>query len=63
MPLLPRVAASMKHFIEFLVCGAIGTYCVMRCAALMPRVIAEAHAVVRMAVERRREMDAIGEPE
>jgi len=53
----------MKHFIEFLVCGAIGTYCVMRCAALMPRVIAEAHAVVRMAVERRREMDAIGEPE
>jgi hypothetical protein len=29
----------------------------------MPRVIAEAHAVVRMAVERRREIDAIGEPE
>jgi hypothetical protein len=53
----------MKHVIEFLICGCIGTYCLMRCAALMPRVIAEAHAVVRMAVERRREIDAIGEPE
>ena len=51
----------MKHLLEFLVCGAIGTYCVMRCAALMPRVIAEAHAVVRQAVERRREIDAIEE--
>jgi hypothetical protein len=53
----------MKHLIEFLVCGCIGTYCVLRCAVLMPRVIAEAQAVVRMAVERRREIDAIGEPE
>jgi hypothetical protein len=53
----------MKHLIEFLICGCIGTYCLMRCAALMPRVIAEAHAVVRQAVERRREIDAIGEPE
>ena len=51
----------MKHLIEFLVCGCIGTYCVMRCAALMPRVIAEAHAVVRMAVERRREIEQLEE--
>jgi hypothetical protein len=51
----------MRTLIEFLICGTIGTYCVMRCAALMPRVIAEAHAVVRMAVERRREIDAIEE--
>jgi hypothetical protein len=51
----------VKPLIEFLVCGAIGTYCVMRCAALMPRVIAEAHAVVRMATERRREIEAIQE--
>jgi hypothetical protein len=51
----------MKHLIEFLLCGCIGTYCVMRCAALMPRVIAEAHAVVRMATERRREIEAIQE--
>jgi hypothetical protein len=51
----------MKHLIELLLCGTIGTYCVMRCAALMPRVIAEAHAVVRMAAERRREIEAIEE--
>jgi hypothetical protein len=53
----------MKPLIEFLICGAIGSYCVMRCAALMPRVIAEAHAVVRQGIERRREIDAIGQPE
>jgi hypothetical protein len=51
----------MKHVIEFLVCGTISAYCVMRCAALMPRVIAEAHAVVRMATERRREIEGIQE--
>jgi hypothetical protein len=51
----------MKHLIEFFLCGTIGAYCVMRCAALMPRVIAEAHAVVRMATERRREIESIEE--
>ena len=51
----------MKHLIEFLLCGCIGTYCLLRCVAIMPRVIAEAHAVVRQAVERRREIDAIEE--
>jgi len=51
----------VKHLIEFLLCGTIGAYCVMRCAALLPRVIAEAHAVVRQSVERRREIDAIEE--
>jgi hypothetical protein len=51
----------MKHLIEFLVCGCIGTYCVLRCAALMPRVIAEAQAVVRMATERRREIEQLEE--
>lgn len=51
----------MRNLIEFLLCGTIGTYCLLRCAALMPRVIAEAHAVVRMATERRREIEAIEE--
>jgi hypothetical protein len=51
----------VKPLIEFLICGTIGTYCLMRCVAIMPRVIAEAHAVVRMATERRREIDAIEE--
>ena len=61
MPLLPRVAASMKHLLELLLCGTIGTYCLMRCVAIMPRVIAEAQAVVRMVGERRREIEAIEE--
>jgi hypothetical protein len=51
----------MKHLIEFLICGCIGTYCVLRCAALMPKVLAEAHAVVKMATERRREIDELQE--
>lgn len=51
----------MRHTVEFLICGTIGAYCVMRCAALMPRVLAEAHAVVRMATERRREIEGISE--
>jgi len=53
----------MKHLLELLLCGTIGSYCLLRCVAIMPRVIAEAHAVVRMATERRREIEAIGEPE
>ena len=55
------MAGAVKHLIEFLICGTIGTYCVMRCVAIMPRVIAEAHAVVRMATERRREIDELEE--
>ena len=51
----------MRHLLELLLCGTIGTYCLLRCVAIMPRVIAEAHAVVRMATERRREIDAIEE--
>ena len=53
----------MKSLLELLLCGTIGTYCLWRCVAIMPRVIAEAHAVVRQATERRREIEAIGEPE
>jgi hypothetical protein len=51
----------VKHLIELLVCGTIGTYCVLRCVAIMPKVIADAHAVVRMATERRREIDELQE--
>jgi len=51
----------MKHLLELLLCGTIGTYCLMRCVAIMPRVIAEAQAVVRMVGERRREIEAIEE--
>ena len=61
LPLLPSLAAPVKHLVELLVCSAIGTYCLLRCVALMPRVIAEAHAVVRMAAERRREMEELEE--
>jgi hypothetical protein len=51
----------MKHLIEFLLCGTIGAYCVLRCVAIMPKVIADAHAVVRQSVERRRVIEAIEE--
>jgi hypothetical protein len=51
----------MKHILELLLCGTIGTYCLLRCVSIRPRVIAEAQAVVRQAAERRREIDAIEE--
>jgi hypothetical protein len=51
----------MKHILEFLLCSTIGTYCLWRAASLLPRALAEAHSVVRMAVERRREIEAIQE--
>lgn len=52
---------QLKHLVELLICGTIGAYCVMRCVAIMPKVIADAHAVVRQATERRREIDGISE--
>ena len=51
----------MKHLIELLVCSTIGTYCLWRAASVLPRALAEAHAVVRMATERRREIDELQE--
>jgi hypothetical protein len=51
----------MKHILEFLLCSTIGTYCLWRAASALPRAVAEAHSVVRMAVERRREIEAIQE--
>jgi phosphosulfolactate phosphohydrolase-like enzyme len=51
----------MKHLIEFLLCSTIGTYCLWRAASVLPGALAEAHAVVRMATERRREIDEMQE--
>jgi hypothetical protein len=51
----------MKHLLELLICSAIGSYCLVRAASVLPRAIAEYHAVVRMAIDRRREIDAVEE--
>jgi hypothetical protein len=49
---------EMKHaLIEFLLCGTIGIYCLIRCASLAPRVFAEVHAVVAGARERTRRVE------
>lgn len=53
----------MKHLIELLLCGTIGSYCLWRAASVLPRAVAEAHAMVAAAAERRRTIDAIGEAE
>jgi hypothetical protein len=55
------VSSSVKHLLELLICSTIGSYCLWRAASVLPRALAEAHAVVRMATERRREIDAIEE--
>jgi len=51
----------MKHLLELLICSTIGSYCLWRAASVLPRALAEAHAVVRMAVERRREIEQLEE--
>ena len=51
----------MKHLAEFLICGTIGTYCVLRCVSLMPRVIAEAQTLVRVAIERNQEIEELSD--
>jgi hypothetical protein len=51
----------LKHLIEFLICSTIGSYCLWRAASVLPRALAEAHAVVRMATDRRREIEQLEE--
>lgn len=51
----------MKPFLELLLCGTIGSYCLWRAASVLPRALAEAHALVSAVVERRRQIDAIQE--
>jgi hypothetical protein len=53
----------MKHLAELLICSTIGSYCLWRAASVLPRAMAEAHAMVRMATDRRRQIDAIEEGE
>jgi len=55
------VTAGMKHLLELMICSTIGTYCLWRAASVLPRALAEAHAVVRMATERRREIEQLEE--
>ena len=55
------MGVAVKHIIEFLICGTIGSYCLWRAASVLPRALAEAHAVVRMATERRREIEQLEE--
>jgi hypothetical protein len=48
----------VKHaLIEFMLCSAVGMYCLIRCASLAPRVFAEVHAVVAGARERTRRVE------
>jgi len=51
----------MKHLVELLICSTIGSYCLWRAASVLPRALAEAHAVVRQATERRREIEQLEE--
>jgi hypothetical protein len=49
---------DMRHaLLEFLICSAVGIYCLIRCASLAPRVFAEVHAVVAGARERTRRVE------
>jgi hypothetical protein len=52
----------MKSLLELLLCGTIGSYCLWRCAAVMPLAIAEAHALVAAYLGRVREIEQLSEP-
>jgi len=49
----------VKHLTELVVCGTIGTYCLMRCAAALPAAIAEAQALVAAYMARQQMLDDI----
>jgi hypothetical protein len=49
--------------VELMICGTVGAYCVMRCAALMPAAFAEARAVVAAAFDRQRRIEEVLDPE
>lgn len=49
--------------LELMICGTVGAYCVMRCAALMPAAFAEARAVMAAAFDRQRRVEEVLEPE
>jgi hypothetical protein len=48
--------------LELMICGTVGTYCVMRCASLVPAAFAEARAVVAAAFDRQRRIEEVLEP-
>ena len=49
--------------LELMICGTVGAYCVMRCAALMPAALAEARAVMSAALDRQRRIEEVLDPE
>jgi len=51
----------MRNILELFICSTIGSYCLWRAASVLPRALAEAQAVVRMATDRRRDIEAIEE--
>jgi len=51
----------MKHLLELLICGTVGTYCLIRFAAVLPAAIAEAQAVMAAYAARQQIMDEINE--
>ena len=52
----------MRNTLELLICGTIGSYCLWRCAAVLPPAIAEAHALVAAYLGRAREIEQLTEP-
>ena len=52
---------QLKHLIEFLLCSTIGSYCLWRAASVLPKALAEAHAVFRLETERRSEIEQLEE--
>lgn len=46
----------MRHTIEFLLCGTISAFCFWRCYSVLPRVFAEARAIVAASIERTKQI-------
>jgi len=48
----------MRHLIEFMICSAIGGYCLLRCIAVMPGVMDEVQALFGAMLGRYRDIEA-----
>ena len=59
VPVLPCVAAPMKHILEMLIVVTIGSYCLYRMYCLMPLVISEAQDLVSTYLLRVDELENI----
>lgn len=49
----------MRHILELLLCGTIGTYCLVRMAVVAPAAFAEVHRILSLGLDRQRRIEEV----